>query len=318
MSPEKQYVFSKKIKKELEEFIMYLQQRKYAEDTIAHYRNYVGMFLQWLEAEQIEAETINYQTLKHFIFQLKKEKRAGFINRVFIALDHYYKCIDIGYNPVGGIKLRGSDRNMKNYFIKYENLENLYRLFSELDDRSRRNKVLLGMMIYQGIASGSLHRLLPKHINLREAKIFIPGTKQSNRRVLQLKANQLMPLQNYLEEVRPRLLETIRSGKINLQSARKVNQIQDEVYEQLFFSMNGGRSLKQSLVQLFRNVQKVYPRITNVKAIRSTVITHWLKHYDIRQVQYMAGHKFVSSTEKYNAFNLEDLEASMRNYHPLK
>jgi integrase/recombinase XerD len=307
---------------------MYLQQRKYAVGTIGHYYNYVGMFLQWLESEQIEVETINYQNLKHFIFllrngsggqvQLKKEKRIGFINRVFIALDHYYKCLDIGYNPVGGIKLRGSDRNMKNYFIKYENLETLYRLHSELDDRSRRNKVLLGIMIYQGIASGTLHQLQPKHINLREAKIFIPGSNQSNRRVLTLQANQLMPLQNYLEEIRPRLLEAIKSGAIQFQSARKVNQIQEEVYEQLFFSINGSRSLKNSLVHLFKNVQKVYPRITSVKAIRSTVITNWLKQYDIRQVQYMAGHKFVSSTEKYNAFNLEDLEESMRNFHPLK
>jgi hypothetical protein len=34
--------------------------------------------------------------------------------------------------------------------------------------------------------------------------------------------------------------------------------------------------------------------------IRASVITHCLKHYNLRQVQYMAGHKHIHSSEQYN------------------
>jgi integrase/recombinase XerD len=48
------------------------------------------------------------------------------------------------------------------------------------------------------------------------------------------------------------------------------------------------------------------------------VITHWLKNYNLRQVQYMAGHKYVSSTERYQQNTLEDLQKEINRYHPLK
>mgnify|MGYP005854110209 CR=1 FL=1 len=56
--------------------------------------------------------------------------------------------------------------------------------------------------------------------------------------------------------------------------------------------------------------------LTLVK-IRSSVITHWLKNHNLRQVQYMAGHKYVSSTERYQQNNLEALQKNIEGYHPL-
>ena len=38
----------------------------------------------------------------------------------------------------------------------------------------------------------------------------------------------------------------------------------------------------------------------------------------VREVQYMAGHKYVSSTERYRTDNLEDLQKELEKYHPLK
>ncbi|MDD4673691.1 MAG: hypothetical protein PHI03_12220 [Bacteroidales bacterium] len=52
--------------------------------------------------------------------------------------------------------------------------------------------------------------------------------------------------------------------------------------------------------------------------IRVSVITSWLQHYNLREVQYMAGHKYVSSTERYRTDNLKDLQKELEKYHPLK
>jgi len=72
------------------------------------------------------------------------------------------------------------------------------------------------------------------------------------------------------------------------------------------------------MYHLFRSVKKLNPKISSGKIIRSTVVAEWLKNYDIRIVQYMAGHRWVSSTERYNVANLEELKESLRKYHPLR
>jgi site-specific recombinase XerD len=58
--------------------------------------------------------------------------------------------------------------------------------------------------------------------------------------------------------------------------------------------------------------------VINPKQIRSSVITHWLRQNNLRQVQYMAGHKYVSSTERYQVNNLDDLQNELKEHHPMK
>jgi integrase/recombinase XerD len=48
------------------------------------------------------------------------------------------------------------------------------------------------------------------------------------------------------------------------------------------------------------------------------VIAEWTKLHDVRIVQYMSGHKYVSTTERYQATHLEDLQEQLRLHHPLK
>ncbi len=69
---------------------------------------------------------------------------------------------------------------------------------------------------------------------------------------------------------------------------------------------------------MFKSIQKQNPEIHNPKQIRVSVISHWLKDYNLRQVQYMAGHKHVSSTERYQLNNLDKLQNQVEKYHPLK
>ena len=44
---------------------------------------------------------------------------------------------------------------------------------------------------------------------------------------------------------------------------------------------------------------------------------NWIKHNNIREVQYLAGHKHISSTEKYRQQEVETLQKSLEKYHPM-
>ncbi|PWD99974.1 hypothetical protein DDZ16_08745 [Marinilabilia rubra] len=86
---------------------------------------------------------------------------------------------------------------------------------------------------------------------------------------------------------------------------------------QLFISINGSENIKNSLLHMFKAMQKLSPEILHPKQIRASVITHWLKNYNLRQVQYMAGHKYVSSAERYQLNNQDELQSKLEKLHPL-
>lgn len=67
-----------------------------------------------------------------------------------------------------------------------------------------------------------------------------------------------------------------------------------------------------------RQLRELNKKVTNAKQVRSSVITHWLKQHHLRQVQYMAGHKYVSSTERYQLSNIDDLKNAVQEHHPMK
>lgn len=57
-------------------------------------------------------------------------------------------------------------------------------------------------------------------------------------------------------------------------------------------------------------------KIKTLEQVRASVITHWVKLYNLRKVQIMAGHRYISSTEAYKENNLDDLKEDIINFHP--
>ncbi len=329
MTRNKTYQFSPAAQKELEILVAYLEKKKYSPATIQQYYNYCGLFIESMLTQKVSPEVVTYQHIRDFIFslrhpdpmasgQLKEQMSIKQVNRVLTGIHHYYTSLDVGINPAGNLRVRGERRQPPMRFIEFDELVQLYDAYPALDDRTKRNKVILGIMIYQAITTRDLHRLDEKHIQLREGKIYIQGSRSSHHRTLDLDARQLLDLQEYILVVRPRMLEAIWSGKYLQKSGRKPAKPDPKIEQQLFFSEGGSANIKTSLHHMFKAVKKINPKIKSGQVIRAAVIGDWLKSYDVRIVQYMAGHKYVSSTERYDLYNLEDLEDGLRNYHPLK
>ena len=69
---------------------------------------------------------------------------------------------------------------------------------------------------------------------------------------------------------------------------------------------------------MLQQVRSVNPKIKDLKQIRASVIAHWYKIHNTRQVQYMAGHRYVSSTERYRVDKLESLQEQLEKIHPIQ
>jgi integrase/recombinase XerD len=308
------YTFNESIIQELEKLETHLRTNKYNVSSIRQHKNYTGIYIEWLNEYNLKVEEVNYKILTEFIQEIRERYSTNQSRRIILAVRHYYDSLGLEKNPASGVYIRGHRKSILNDIISYEDLKTMLDTYETLNDRQKRNKVILGVLINQAITTEELHQLEPHHIKLKEGKIFIPGHGETNSRTLDLEASQMLELQEYLLIIRPRMLANLTSCR----SGRKPSKISDLIHDKLFFSENGNDEIKTSLYHLFRAIKKTYPKITSAKKIRATVIAEWLKTIDIRKVQYMAGHRYVSSTERYNVMNLQELKDSLNKYHPMK
>lgn len=320
MPKQSKYIFTGEVNPKVEHFKNHLQKQHIDKNTIRQKTNYTGHFLTWLEAEHLRPEDTRYNDLLSFIDYCKAEGMGSVqANRVIASVRDYYKFLKLTepniVNPAANLYLKGTRKKVISGIIDIKELETLYQSYPSETLREKRNKVILGLLVYQAINTEELSKLEPGHLKLKEGKIYIPGNRRRNSRTLELKPFQVMELHEYLTEIRPKILAEVTKSK-PARKPEKVNKKQIEY--QLFISINGSEHIKNSLLHLFRDVQKINPNVINAVQIRQSIITYWLKTHNLRQVQYMAGHKYVSSTERYQANNLDNLQSKLEKLHPLK
>ncbi len=321
------YKFNQTIKSQLKSFSFHLKIKGYSPATIKQKTNYAGYFLSWIETERLAPETTRYTDMLSFMDHCRTNNFSKkHINTALLSVRNYFDYLKTEspelVNPATNLKVKGETRKVPNTSINYATLEKLYNDLETTDNRSKRNKTMLGLLIYQGVTTEELGQLETSHVKLNRGTIFIPGGRKRNSRTLELKPFQILELHEYLNHIRPKIISEInnpKSARLACRSGRKPNKINHErLKDQLFISINGSEHIKPGLLHMFRAIHKTNPEIQNAMQIRTTVITHWLKTHNLRQVQYMAGHKYVSSTERYKINSLDNLKDKLEKLHPLR
>jgi len=285
-------------------------------------RNYKNLcyYLLWCERENMEPENTTHNDLIYYlkylhgrgVKQITAQKYMG-------SLKHYFGwLLDRGVitsNPASQVDVKGVQRRQLHHILKKQELESLYALYEIPTEKSehkqqnwfqaseaaaRRNKVILGLMIWQGLGTTELSGLEEKDVKLREGKIFIAGSRRSNEREMKLESTQVLDLMEYMLQTRKTLLEI--TGKRT---------------DKLIVSTGKGHNIHNLMTKLMQKLKGLNPSVNSVKQIRTSVITHWLKTYNLREVQYMAGHRYVSSTEGYLVNDMDDLLEDVNKFHPM-
>ncbi len=323
MKPKSEYYHLKlKYKTELKGFESLLNKQAYNENTIRQYLNYTAVFLLWIKENHLEETQITYPELLSYINHCNdKNNSTRLINRKLAAVRKYYEYQELegrtSKNPASGLFLKGKKAGIPNNLLDKEELQQAYENYLVYDLRTARNKAIISLIINQALTTGELQRLEPGNLKLKSGKIEITGTKSNNGRILELAANQIIGLQEYLQQTRPAILKALKSTPN--WSGRKVKKPDfGKLETQLFISLNGATNIKNSLLHLTTALKKINPKIRDLRQLRQSVITEWLKTEDVRKVQYKAGHKHVSTTERYQTNNLEDLQEALNQHHPLR
>lgn len=283
-------------------FETYLASEKLKAATVSQHVRNAGYFLAWLEKEGLDIRQATHHEVLDFTDALRREGSSiNQANRVLLSLRYYFAWLNkegaASGNPASGLKVRGAVRTVPTGLLEREELDSLYDRYTASDDRTYRNRVMLGLLVYQGLTREELETLRPEHLKLREGKIYIPQTNRNNARILTLEPHQILDLQEYALAIRPKL-----GGDPG----------------RLFTGRDGNPGLNNTLLHLCHALRRIDPGVRNATQLRQSVITEWLKTGNLRQVQYMAGHRYVSSTERYLTTSLEDLREALEKHHPLK
>lgn len=308
-------------------FLKYLETQELSISTVKHYNMHTLAFLGWLDAQNVESENVSGREVTGYLHHLQKRGNGAVARNVqLMALKHFFdyeikheRRID---NPARHVKLRGVKYRKLHTILSRQELEAIFSNYvipTNEDARAnrnwftlyqlsrRRNKVILGLMIWQGLTTPEVDNLQLNDVKLREGKIFIGGSRKGAERTLELKPHQIMELMEYQFTTRNELqkysTESNNHFFIGLPSAGKTTSTTNTI---------------ANIWKAFaRDIEKTTPRFTNFQQVRASVITHWLSQYNLRQVQYMAGHRNISSTEKYQANQMDELQVEIEKYHPI-
>lgn len=302
----------------MKEFTEYLIAKGYSSKTAKNTVKAVLKFTIWLKDQHIEESTITYNDFTAFIKNTQQRSiKTRSVQIIANHIKHYLDyLVDAGVllqNPALAMKLKNAKRKMVYNILSPEELQHIYNSYrKELPLKEnvppqnknilarKRNKIALGIFVYQGITSEDLANIELNHLELREGKITIPGARRSNERTLKLEPHQIFDLFDYVNEVR-----------------KGIVQLTGKQSNKLFISIGSSNEIQNTLQKFTNELIEQNPNIENLHQIRASVITHWLKQYNKRKVQYMAGHRYISSTERYEASNIEALQDDIEKYYPI-
>lgn len=307
----------------------YLQSKGLSKATIKCYNTEILEFITWCDIENIESENATITEVTSYLKHLQNKGQQGITRSINLnTLKHYFDYLiskEIrNDNPAKHIKIRGTKQKHLYPIFTKEELESIYKNYTipnAEDERSKRNwfdryrkskqrnKAILSLMIYQALTTDEINRLTVKDVKLKEGVIFISGTRKSNERELELKPHQIMELMEYQITTRKELLQ------------HKEKTTQTDLYfiplpsaGKKYATENDGINIWKALSREIKTQNK---KFINFQQIRTSIITYWLKQYNLRQVQYMAGHRFISSTESYLANQVEELQNDIDAFHPI-
>lgn len=270
-------------------FNEYLQSKNLAEQTIKIYLVEVNRYLSYLKAEEKEAENATKKDLLNYLKKADEQRKVAASTKKSIlgTIRHYYNYLNQFYgvnNITHFIKIRGVKRKQIRQPITTEELELICDAFYYENQENIKGYLILTFAAFQGLTVTEISKINKQDIDLRKATLKIHRSKKINGRTLTLKAAQIGSLMQYF-----------------------TNPEQTDFKTTNFYYQS-----------LYKKIRAISPKFEGFTQIRASLITGWIKTHGLRKAQYLAGHRYISSTENYLANDFESLQKDLESFHPLQ
>jgi integrase/recombinase XerC len=287
-------------------FIEYLQiEKNYSQYTIEHYQHDIGDFANFLKEQVIsQFENVQYLDARIYLTLLYERKLARkSVARKISSLRSFYKFLLreklIKDNPFALVTMPKAEKRLPDFFYEDE----LQQLFDSCETESslgQRNKALLELLYATGIRVSECCQIRLKEIDFFLSTVLVHG-KGHKERYVPFGSFASDTLEHYINNGRKMLME----GK--------------EQHDVLFVNHRGGaltvrgvRTVLDGMIEKSTLNGKIHPHM-----LRHSFATHLMNNgADMRTVQELLGHAFLSSTQIYTHVTNEYLRKTYMSHHP--
>ena len=273
-----------------------------SENTVSSYVRDVSQYLHWLTGEGLSPDNATQSDVDHYTKHLLSlGKSNATVTRCLASLKSFYSYLQregiVPSNPAKGLSLEKVERKLPQILTSKE-VELFLEQPDSRDAKGCRDKAMLELLYATGIRVSELISLNVEHLNLSAG--FLRCANRKRERVIPLYSTAVRALSDYIEHVRPQLIEQ-----------------PDE--RALFVNMNGSRMSRQGFWKIIKHYQ-------DLAGIQKEITPHTLRHSfaahllengaDLHSIQEMLGHADISSTQVYTRVINPRLKDVYNKAHP--
>ena len=267
-------------KQAIQNFIRYLNSKRYSPNTIKVYSDSMSTFLRYFSMKDIT--DISNDDLIDFNnnYILKNNFSASFQNQVVNAVKLYFSAIQHKKIDVELIHRPRREKVLPNVLSK-EEVKAILNAHVNI-----KHKMMLSLIYSCGLRCGELLALHPVHIDSKRNIIFLKNAKGKKDRIVPLSPLILKMLREYYKIYKPKTY--------------------------LFEGQN------ISLPYDARSLQLILKQALEKTGIRKPVTLHWLRHSyathllesgtDLRYIQELLGHSSSKTTEIYTHVSTKSIQ----------
>lgn len=278
------------------------EEKKASPNTLSSYLRDVRQYLNWLEEAGISpAQAVHADVEAYTRSMTAHGKSAATVTRCQASLKSFYNWLieigQVGENPARGLTQTKVERKLPHILTSRE-VELFLEQPDPTDAKGCRDKAMLELLYATGIRVSELIGLDLENLNLSAG--FIRCASRGKERIIPLYQAAVRALQNYLDRVRPQMVEH-----------------PDE--KALFVNMSGERMSRQGFWKIIKHYQEkagIQKDITP-HALRHSFAAHLLENgADLHSIQEMLGHADISSTQIYTQLVSQKLKDVYNKAHP--
>lgn len=283
-------------------FKNYLYNLGYTPKTVTGYIRLLRQFISWCEDNGI-----NYKkaTIEELYDYQNHNRNTGNSPRTMWAkmslVRLYYRFSKRKNSPAVLVETDRVEKKLPKHLLTREQMIEMYLDCKPLRNVFIRNKVMLGMFIFQGITRNEMELLEVKHIDFEKMRVYISSTKITNKRYLPLNPVQKRDLESYINHTRPALMKTFSKQS-----------------DCLFFSTRSNDVLTDVLNQMILRFRKELADFVSFMQLRQSNMSIWVNELGISKARYFSGLRHSSSLLRYKKTDKEKLKYKLSIVHPIE
>ncbi|NGM74811.1 tyrosine-type recombinase/integrase [Sphingobacterium sp. SGL-16] len=286
-------------------FINFLKyEKRYSAHTITAYDTEVQSYLDFLEAEGMHFEEVDYKFCRYYFATMKeKGKTATSVNRAISVLKSYYKYLQRESlsisNPVHLIKALKVGKKLP-VVVEKEKMTVLLEQMEDMEDsfENSRDFIIVELLFGTGIRLAELLEIKERDIDFFNKKILILG-KRNKLRFVPMYSTLIHELKQYLEKKKESKLQNNSEHLIVTKEGKKA-------YPKLVYRV------VNKYLSIITSQQKRSPHI-----LRHSFATSLLDNgADLNAIKELLGHAGLSATQIYTHNSVERLKNIYKQAHP--